>query len=95
VQLLSFRSPQIEQHDNFFQAVCQFLDFANHYGFTIKSHQPYRPRTKGKVDGRSVDYVKDNFLNGRSFADFADLNAQALHWLNNTLLSRGRPNSKG
>ncbi len=61
----------------------QFLDFANHYGFTIKTHQPYRPRTKGKVE-RSVDYVKDNFLNGRSFADFLDLNAQALHWCTHT-----------
>ena len=61
----------------------QFLDFANHYGFTVKTHQPYRPRTKGKVE-RVVDYVKDNFLNGRCFADFADLNAQALHWLNST-----------
>ncbi len=59
----------------------QFLDFANHYGFTPKTHQPYRPRTKGKVE-RVVDYVKDNFLNGRCFAGFADLNAQALHWLN-------------
>jgi hypothetical protein len=37
----------------------------------------------GKVE-RSVDYVKDNFLNSRSFADFVDLNAQALHWLNHT-----------
>jgi transposase len=61
----------------------QFLDFAHHYGFTIKTHQPYRPRTKGKVE-RVVDYLKDNFLNGRCFADFADLNAQALHWLNTT-----------
>lgn len=61
----------------------QFLDFANHYGFAIKTHQPYRPRTKGKVE-RNVDYVKDNFLNGRSFADFTDLNAQTLHWLNAT-----------
>ncbi|MGH9959138.1 MAG: IS21 family transposase [Pyrinomonadaceae bacterium] len=61
----------------------QFLDFANHYGFTPKTHQPYRPRTKGKVE-RIVDYVKDNFLNGRSFAGFDDLNAQALHWLNQT-----------
>ena len=51
----------------------QFLDFANHYGFAVKTHLPYRPRTKGKVE-RSVDYGKDNFLNGRSFADFADLN---------------------
>lgn len=61
----------------------QFLDFANHYGFAIKTHQPYRPRTKGKVE-RVVDYVKDNFLNGRGFADFADLNAQGLHWLQTT-----------
>ncbi|MGH9958553.1 MAG: Mu transposase domain-containing protein [Pyrinomonadaceae bacterium] len=61
----------------------QFLDFANHYGFTVKTHQPYRPRTKGKVE-RVVDYVKDNFLNGRCFAGFEDLNAQALDWLNHT-----------
>ncbi len=31
-----------------------------------------------------VHYVKDNFLNGRSFADFADLNAQGRHWLAHT-----------
>jgi hypothetical protein len=61
----------------------QFLDFANHYGFTIKTHQPYRPRTKGKVE-RSIDYVKDNFLNGRAFADLMDLNGQSLHWCNHT-----------
>lgn len=60
-----------------------FLDFANHYGFTPKTHRPYRPRTKGKVE-RIVDYVKDNFLNGRCFAGFDDLNAQGLHWLNHT-----------
>jgi transposase len=60
-----------------------FLDFANHYGFIPKTHRPYRPRTKGKVE-RTVDYVKDNFLNGRSFAAFDDLNAQGLHWLNTT-----------
>ncbi|HEX6731397.1 MAG TPA: IS21 family transposase [Pyrinomonadaceae bacterium] len=71
----------------------QFLDFANHYGFTVKTHQPYRPRTKGKVE-RSVDYVKDNFLNGRSFADFQDLNAQALHWLNTTANARLHATSK-
>jgi transposase len=61
----------------------QFLDFANHYGFTAKTHRPYRPRTKGKVE-RVVDYVKDNFLLGRGFEGIDDLNAQALHWLNHT-----------
>jgi len=60
-----------------------FLDFAAHYGFTPKAHRPYRPRTKGKVE-RAVDYVKDGFLLGRSFADLEDLNAQGLAWLAGT-----------
>jgi len=60
-----------------------FLDFCNHYGITPKTHQAYRARTKGKVE-RVVGYVKDNFLNGRTFADLADLNAQARHWLAHT-----------
>jgi transposase len=60
-----------------------FLDFASHYGFTPKAHRPYRPRTKGKVE-RVVDYVKDNFLLGRTFADLDDLNARALAWLAET-----------
>jgi transposase len=57
-----------------------FLDFANHHGFTLKTHRPYRPRTKGKVE-RTVDYVKDNFLLGRCFATLDDLNAQGIAWL--------------
>jgi transposase len=60
-----------------------FLDFARHYGFTPKTHRPYRPRTKGKVE-RMVDYVKDNFLLGRTFADLDDLNGQGRAWLEQT-----------
>lgn len=60
-----------------------FLDFANHYGFAPRTHRPYRPRTKGKVE-RMVGYVKDNFLNGRHFANMEDLNAQARVWLEQT-----------
>ena len=60
-----------------------FLDFAHHYGVAVKTHRIRRPRTKGKVE-RMVDYVKDNFLNGRSFADLPDLNTQGRHWLNHT-----------
>lgn len=56
------------------------LDFAGHYGFVPQTHAVRRPRTKGKVE-RLVGYVKDNFLNGRSFADLAELNAQARAWL--------------
>lgn len=55
-------------------------DFAAHYGFAVKTHRPYRPRTKGKVE-RMVDYLKDNFLNGRTFAGLDDLAAQGRCWL--------------
>lgn len=60
-----------------------FLDFTRYYGFIPKTHQPYRARTKGKVE-RMVDYLKDNFLNGRHFNGLEDLNAQAGHWLDHT-----------
>lgn len=64
-----------------------FLDFLNHHGVTPKTHRPYRPRTKGKVE-RMVHYLKDNFLNGRSFADIDDLRAQGRHWLAQTANTR-------
>jgi transposase len=60
-----------------------FVDFASCHGFAIDTCRVRRPRTKGKVE-RMVDYVKDNFLRGRTFADMEDLNAQATAWLDNT-----------
>jgi transposase len=60
-----------------------FLDFVSHYGIIPKTHRIRRPRTKGKIE-RMIDYIKDNFLNGRSFADLDDLNLQGINWLNNT-----------
>lgn len=70
-----------------------FVDFANHYGIATKTHRVRRPRTKGKVE-RMVAYVKDNFLNGRSFTDLADLNAQARHWLTHTANARMHATTK-
>lgn len=58
----------------------EFANFAAHYGFATKTHRVRRPRTKGKCE-RMVSYIKDNFLNGRTFVDHADVNAQAMHWL--------------
>jgi len=55
------------------------LDFLSHYGIRLKTHRPYRPRTKGKVE-RSVGYLKDNFLKARTFADLADLQTQGFAW---------------
>jgi transposase len=60
-----------------------FADFAHHYGLLPRTCRVRRPRTKGKVE-RIVDYVKENFLLGRTFADLADLNAQGRHWLTHT-----------
>ena len=54
-------------------------DFAAHYGFAVKTHRPYRPRTKGKVE-RHVGFVEDNFIKGRAFVDFDDLVLQEQHW---------------
>lgn len=58
----------------------RFLDFTRHHGFEVKRCRPYRPRTKGKVE-RSIWYLRDSFLNGRTFTGLDDLNAQARHWL--------------
>ena len=58
----------------------RFLDFSRHYGFEPKRHRPYRPRTKGKVE-RSVQYLRESFLKGRTFAGLEDLNSQGRHWL--------------
>ena len=60
----------------------KMLDFGSHYGITIKTHRPYRPRTKGKVE-RAVLYVKDNFIKGREFSDFEDLQARGRSWMDN------------
>jgi transposase len=65
----------------------KFTDFTDHYGIVPKTHRAYRPRTKGKVE-RMVDYVKDNFLRGREFADLEDLKAQGRHWLEHTANAR-------
>jgi transposase len=64
-----------------------FVDFSSFYGFVPKTHRPYRPRTKGKVE-RLVHYVKDNFLLGREFSGLEDLNARSLSWLDRTANAR-------
>jgi transposase len=57
----------------------QFEDFARYYGFTPRACQPYRARTKGKVES-GVKYVKRNALAGRRFASWEDLNDWLERW---------------
>lgn len=72
-----------------------FTDFVEHYEIVARTHRIRRPRTKGKVE-RMVDYVKDNFLTGRTFHGIEDLNAQGMHWLATVANVRihGRPGSR-
>jgi transposase len=58
----------------------EFLRFAAHWSFRIRTCRPGRAQTKGKVE-RPIRYVRQSFLYGRDFAGDADLNAQVLHWL--------------
>ena len=56
-----------------------FEDFARYYGFSPHACQPYRPRTKGKVES-GVKYVKRNALAGRRFASWEELNSWLERW---------------
>ncbi len=58
----------------------EFLRFAAHWGFRIRSCRPYRAQTKGKVE-RPIGYVRGNFLYGREFLGDEDLDAQRRTWL--------------
>jgi transposase len=53
--------------------------FARTLGFRFRAHRVGNPDRKGRIE-RPFSYVENNFLAGRSFADFDDLNRQALAW---------------
>jgi transposase len=53
--------------------------FARTLGFKFKAHRVGDPDRKGRIE-RSFAWVETNFLAGRTFRDFVDLNAQALQW---------------
>ena len=50
-----------------------------HYGSAPRACQPYRAKTKGKVE-RPFRYVRQDFFLGRGFHDMDDLNAQFEAW---------------
>ena len=56
-----------------------FKDFAATLGFVPRVCRARRPQTKGKVES-GIGFVKDNFLPGRRFTDYGDLNRQAIEW---------------
>jgi transposase len=64
--------------------------FAATLGFTFMAHRVGHSDRKGRIE-RVFHWIESGFLPGRSFADFDDLNAQALRWcieVANTKLKR-------
>lgn len=53
--------------------------FARTLGFEFMAHRVGDPDRKGRIE-RNFAFVETNFLPARRFADFADLNEQALQW---------------
>jgi hypothetical protein len=58
-----------------------------HYGFVPRACQPYRAKTKGKVE-RPYRYIRADFFMARSFADIEDMNGQLCHWLDTVANAR-------
>ncbi len=56
------------------------IAFARHYGYLPKACQPYRAKTKGKVE-RPYRYVREDFFLARRFRNLDDLNRQFRQWL--------------
>ena len=58
----------------------KYLDFAHHYGVTIKACGVRKGNEKGRVEN-AVGYVKKNFLNGLELTQFNALNPAVKSWM--------------
>lgn len=58
----------------------KYLDFAHHYGFSIKACGVRKGNEKGRVEN-AVGCVKKNFLNGLELTQFDALNPAAKSWM--------------
>lgn len=59
--------------------VPEMAAFAERYGFQFRAHEVGDANRSGRVE-RPFAYIENNFLNGREFADWNDLNSQARAW---------------
>jgi transposase len=58
----------------------EFAAFCSHWGVRPRACQPYRARTKGKVES-GVAYVKGNALGSQGFLDDAHLDQHLVTWM--------------
>jgi transposase len=93
--------PRVALYDNLKSAVLErygdairfhptLLELAGHYRYEPRPVARYRGNQKGRVE-RAVRYARDSFFAARSFADLADLNAQALRWCEGIAADRRWP----
>lgn len=76
----NLKSVVISRYINHIEFNRKFLEFAGCYLFAPKACNVRRANEKGKVES-GVGYVEKNFLAGREFRDFADLECQGGDWL--------------
>jgi hypothetical protein len=57
----------------------RFMDFAGHYLFQPVACNPASGWEKGRVE-RMIQYIRSNFLLGRTFRSLDEINAQAVAW---------------
>jgi transposase len=60
-------------------AVPEMVAFAERFDFTFRAHEVGDANRSGRVE-RPFDFIENNFLAGRRFADWDDLNRQAREW---------------
>ncbi len=61
----------------------EMVAFGEVFGMTFVPHAIKHSDRKGRIE-RPFSYVENNFLAGRTFGDWTDLNAQARAWCENT-----------
>lgn len=57
----------------------EYANFMKAVGFETKLCKPRHPFTKGAVE-RLVRFIKNNFMEGRTFSNVTDLNYEAIRW---------------
>lgn len=59
--------------------VPEMVAFAERFGFVFRAHEVGDANRSGRVE-RPFHFIENNFLAGREFADWTDLNARAIAW---------------
>ena len=75
----NLKSAVLERQGDAIRFSPQLLALAAHYRFEPRPVAVARGNEKGRVE-RAIRYIREAFFAARSFADLADLNAQATRW---------------